>query len=192
MAEPVFAPEAARPPAPPVPAGSPGRYELTFVLAVPGCAVVHDAVDFAKLVHGGDSLLEVSPGTTELRITLQDETGCEQSAVAHVNASRRLRDIELAIRLVTSGALILCLAFIALGGVPVTDVKILSTGLAAGIIIDATIIRGVLAPALVTLLGRANWWLPRRAARLLRVIPLTTGKTRGSPPGRRRPARLRR
>ncbi len=75
-------------------------------------------------------------------------------------------------RLVTSGALILCLAFIALGGVPVTDVKILSTGLAAGIVIDATVIRGVLAPALVTLLGRANWWLPRPAARLLRVTPL--------------------
>jgi RND superfamily putative drug exporter len=76
-------------------------------------------------------------------------------------------------RLVTSGALILCLAFIALGGVPVTDVKILSTGLAAGIIIDATVIRGVLAPALVALLGRFNWWLPRPVARLLRITPLT-------------------
>ncbi len=39
-----------------------------------------------------------------------------------------------------------CLAFIALGGVPVTDVKILSAGLAAGIIIDATIIRGIPTP----------------------------------------------
>jgi putative drug exporter of the RND superfamily len=78
-------------------------------------------------------------------------------------------------RLVTSGALILCLAFTALGGVPVTDVKILSTGLAAGIIIDATVIRGVLAPALVTLFGRVNWWLPGPAARLLRATPLTSG-----------------
>jgi putative drug exporter of the RND superfamily len=76
-------------------------------------------------------------------------------------------------RLVTSGALILCLAFIALGGVPVTDVKILSTGLAAGIIIDATIIRGVLTPALVALLGRYNWWFPAPIARLLRITPLT-------------------
>ena len=84
-------------------------------------------------------------------------------------------------RLVTSGALILCLAFIALGGVPVTDVKILSTGLAAGIIIDATVIRGVLAPALVALFGRANWWLPRPAARLLRVTPLTPGAAHDSP-----------
>ena len=41
------------------------------------------------------------------------------------------------------------------------------------IIIDATIIRGILAPALVALLGRPNWWLPRPAARLLQVTPLT-------------------
>ena len=85
-------------------------------------------------------------------------------------------------RLVSSGALILCLAFIALGGVPVTDVKILSTGLAAGIIIDATVIRGVLTPALVALLGRINWWMPASVARLLRIEPLT-----GPPPGAREP-----
>jgi RND superfamily putative drug exporter len=90
-----------------------------------------------------------------------------------------VRGISYTGRLVTSGALILCLAFVALGGVPVTDVKILSTGLAAGIIIDATIIRGILAPALVALLGRFNWWLPAPAARLLRVTPLTPHPTIG-------------
>lgn len=73
----------------------------------------------------------------------------------------------------TSGALILCLAFSALGGVPQTDVKILSTGLAAGVIVDATLIRGVLAPALVALFGDLNWWLPRPVARLLRTTPIT-------------------
>ena len=84
-------------------------------------------------------------------------------------------------RLITSGALILCLAFIALGGVPVTDVKILSTGLAAGIIIDATVIRGVLAPALLALLGRYNWWLPGPVARVLGVTPLTGGRAADQP-----------
>ncbi|MGJ0121614.1 MMPL family transporter [Williamsia sp. MIQD14] len=63
-------------------------------------------------------------------------------------------------RLVTSAALILFLAFISLSRVPATDVKILATALALGIIIDATIVRGVLAPALVAGLGRANWWAP--------------------------------
>jgi RND superfamily putative drug exporter len=99
-----------------------------------------------------------------------------------------VRGISHTGRLVTSGALILCLSFIALGGVPVTDVKILSTGLAAGIIIDATVIRGVLAPALVALLGRANWWLPRPAARLLRVTPLVARPHR-APPARQPHAR---
>jgi RND superfamily putative drug exporter len=63
-------------------------------------------------------------------------------------------------RLVSSAALILFLAFIALSRVPATDVKILATALALGIVIDATIVRGVLTPALVALLGPANWWLP--------------------------------
>ncbi len=47
---------------------------------------------------------------------------------------------------------------------PTVDVKILATAtaFALGIIIDATIVRGVLAPALVAALGPANWWTPRR------------------------------
>jgi RND superfamily putative drug exporter len=72
-------------------------------------------------------------------------------------------------RLVTSAALILGLAFLALSGTPGTENKIFATALAAGILLDATIIRGMLLPATVTILGRWNWWLPRRPARLLRV-----------------------
>lgn len=88
-----------------------------------------------------------------------------------------VRGISHTGRLVSSGALILFLTFVALGGVPQTDVKILSTGLAAGIIIDATIIRGVLAPALVALLGRINWWLPKPIARTLRITPMRLHET---------------
>ncbi|MEE4546891.1 MMPL family transporter [Streptomyces sp. V4-01] len=65
-------------------------------------------------------------------------------------------------RLITSAAVILFLAFISLSRVPATDVKILATALALGILIDATLVRGILAPALVAALGPANWWLPRR------------------------------
>ncbi|GAA2399215.1 MMPL family transporter [Actinomadura vinacea] len=70
-------------------------------------------------------------------------------------------------RLVTSAALILFLAFTALSTIPVTDVKIFATALAAGIVIDATIVRGLLTPALVALLGRYSWWFPRPLARVL-------------------------
>jgi RND superfamily putative drug exporter len=72
-------------------------------------------------------------------------------------------------RLVTSAALILFLAFSSLAATPDTDVKVLATGLGAGILLDATIIRALLLPALVALFGRWNWWLPNPLARFLRV-----------------------
>jgi RND superfamily putative drug exporter len=72
-------------------------------------------------------------------------------------------------RLVTSAAAILMLSFLSMSTGPQTDLKILATGLGAGILIDAVIIRCLLVPAMVALFGRANWWLPARLARLLRV-----------------------
>lgn len=74
-------------------------------------------------------------------------------------------------RLVTFGALILFLAFAALAAGPGADIKIFATALAAGIILDATVVRSMLVPALVALLGDWNWWLPSWPARLLRVAP---------------------
>jgi RND superfamily putative drug exporter len=74
-------------------------------------------------------------------------------------------------RLVTSAALILFLSFASLASAPNTDVKVLATGLGVGILLDATIVRALLLPALVSLLGRFNWWLPRPVARVLRVAP---------------------
>ncbi len=74
-------------------------------------------------------------------------------------------------RLVTSAALILGLAFVAFSTGPGTEAKIFATALGGGILIDATIIRAILAPAAVAILGHRNWWLPDRAARILRIEP---------------------
>jgi RND superfamily putative drug exporter len=74
-------------------------------------------------------------------------------------------------RLVTSAALILVLSFLAMSTAPETDIKVLATGLGAGILVDATLIRCLLVPALVSLFGAYNWWLPPWAARVLRVAP---------------------
>jgi len=74
-------------------------------------------------------------------------------------------------RLVTSAALILFLAFVSLASGPETEIKVLATGLAAGILLDATVIRALLVPAIVSLFDRWNWWLPHLPARLLRVEP---------------------
>jgi putative drug exporter of the RND superfamily len=72
-------------------------------------------------------------------------------------------------RLVTSAAAILMLSFLSMSTGPQTDLKILATGLGAGILIDALVVRCLLVPALVALFGRANWWLPTPMARLLRI-----------------------
>ncbi|HVU79622.1 MAG TPA: MMPL family transporter [Gaiellaceae bacterium] len=74
-------------------------------------------------------------------------------------------------RLVTSAALILFLSFVAMATAPSTGVKILATGFGAGILLDATIVRALLLPSIVSLFGRWNWWLPRLPARLLRTEP---------------------
>jgi RND superfamily putative drug exporter len=92
-----------------------------------------------------------------------DATGSTETAV--------VRGIGRTGRLVTSAALILFLSFAALASGPETDVKMLATGLAAGILLDATVVRALLVPAMVSLFGRWNWWLPKRPARLLGVEP---------------------
>jgi RND superfamily putative drug exporter len=77
-------------------------------------------------------------------------------------------------KLVTSAALVLMFAFLVLSSGPGVDIKQFGIGLAAGIIFDATVIRALLVPALMRLLGRWNWWLPPAAARALFVRSQTT------------------
>jgi RND superfamily putative drug exporter len=76
------------------------------------------------------------------------------------------RAIELGLartgKLVTSAAVILGFAFLVLSTSPGYEIKPLAIGLAAGIVLDATVIRALLVPALVRLMGDANWWLPGR------------------------------
>jgi putative drug exporter of the RND superfamily len=88
------------------------------------------------------------------------------------------RAIELGLartgKLVTSGALILMFAFLVLSSTPGYEIKPLAVGIAAGIIFDATVIRALLVPALMRLLGEANWWMPNwtRVALRLPIRPV--------------------
>ncbi|HWT44998.1 MAG TPA: MMPL family transporter [Vicinamibacterales bacterium] len=90
-----------------------------------------------------------------------DETGSTEKA------------IELGLartgKLVTSAALILMFAFLVLSSSPGFEIKEFAIGLAAGIIFDATVIRALLVPALMRLLGNANWWMPHWTRRVLMV-----------------------
>jgi RND superfamily putative drug exporter len=92
-----------------------------------------------------------------------DRTGSTHTAV--------VQGIGRTGRLVTSAALILFLAFTAMASGPDTQVKVFATGLAAGILLDATVIRALIVPAVISLMGRWNWWLPSWPARVLRVEP---------------------
>jgi putative drug exporter of the RND superfamily len=74
-------------------------------------------------------------------------------------------------RLVTGAAMILFLSFLALSSSPGTDIKVFATALGIGILLDATVVRALLVPSLVSLFGRWNWWLPSWAAKPLRVQP---------------------
>jgi putative drug exporter of the RND superfamily len=78
-------------------------------------------------------------------------------------------------RLVTSAALILMLTFLSMSSGPETDIKILATGLGAGILVDAVVVRALMVPAMVALFGRWNWWMPVWLARILRIpaAPMT-------------------
>jgi putative drug exporter of the RND superfamily len=105
-----------------------------------------------------------------------DRTGSTETAV--------IQGIGRTGRLVTSAALILFLAFAALASGPETDVKMFATGLGAGILLDATVIRALIVPAVIALMGRWNWWLPEWPARVLRVEPslpprVATGEAEG-------------
>ena len=62
---------------------------------------------------------------------------------------------------VTSAALIMVAVFSIFATLPLIDLKILGVGTAAAVLIDATIVRGILVPAALALLGERTWYLPR-------------------------------
>ena len=95
--------------------------------------------------------------------------------------------LERSGRVITNAALLLAVALIALAWSRVFLVQELVVGLAVGVAIDATIVRACLVPALMRMLGRANWWAPRP---LRALVPAARSPRRPaaseSPPSRRR------
>ena len=81
-------------------------------------------------------------------------------------------------RLVTCAALILAISFASLSTASDIVVEMIATTLAFGVLVDAVIVRTLLVPALVAIMGRWNWWMPDGFARLLRLAPPTTADER--------------
>ncbi|MBN2622373.1 MAG: MMPL family transporter [Acidimicrobiales bacterium] len=78
-----------------------------------------------------------------------------------------INGISSTARVITSAALIMILVFsgFVLGPQPI--IKMFGVGLATAVLVDATIVRVILVPATMRLMGEANWWLPRWLDRLL-------------------------
>jgi uncharacterized membrane protein YdfJ with MMPL/SSD domain len=90
-----------------------------------------------------------------------DETADNARAVAD--------GLERTGRIITAAALIMCAAFLGFAAGRVVALQEFGVGLALAVLIDATIVRALLVPSAMALLGRWNWWLPQSAARLLRI-----------------------
>jgi RND superfamily putative drug exporter len=70
-------------------------------------------------------------------------------------------------RVITAAAAIIIVVFLAFLSSPEVFLKLMGLGMAAAILVDATIVRLVLVPAVMAILGPANWWLPGWLARRL-------------------------
>jgi RND superfamily putative drug exporter len=80
----------------------------------------------------------------------------------HDNTRAVAHGLERTGRIVTAAALIMVAAFSGFVAGRVDGLQQLGLGLALAILLDATIIRAVLVPSLMAVLGRWNWWLPMR------------------------------
>jgi RND superfamily putative drug exporter len=78
-------------------------------------------------------------------------------------------------RIITAAALLFCVAIGAFATSQIIFIKELGIGIAAGVLVDATIVRAFLVPSLMALLGRWNWWAPRPLRRLYSRAGLREG-----------------
>lgn len=101
-----------------------------------------------------------------------DATGDNTESVA--------RGIAATGRVITSAALIMTVVFLSFVANPSPLVKMMGLGLATAIVLDATIVRMVLVPAVMAIMANATWWLP---GWLDRRLPRVSVETVDAPPG---------
>jgi RND superfamily putative drug exporter len=93
----------------------------------------------------------------------------EEYLLSGDNSQSVISGISNTARVITSAALIMISVFLGFVANPDPIMKMMGLGLATAIFVDATIVRVVLVPASMKLLGDANWWFPKRLAWLPRL-----------------------
>jgi RND superfamily putative drug exporter len=94
-----------------------------------------------------------------------EETGDNDLAVA--------QGLQRSGRIITSAALLIVIVFAGFAAGEIVAMKQLGIGLAIAVIVDATVVRCLLVPATMKLMGRWNWWAPAPLARLHARIGIT-------------------
>ena len=102
-----------------------------------------------------------------------EETGDNDLAVA--------QGLQRSGRIITSAALLMVIVFAGFLAGEIVAFKQLGLGLALAVIVDATVVRSLLVPATMKLMGRWNWWAPAPLARLHDRIGLREGGDAGAP-----------
>ncbi len=108
------------------------------------------------------------------RIKEARDAGAENSAAVAIG-------LERSGRIVTAAALLFAVAVLAFATSKIVFIKELGVGTAIAVLIDASIVRALLVPSLMELLGEWNWWAPRPLRKLHERIGLREGEARRAP-----------
>ena len=90
---------------------------------------------------------------------------------SHDNERAVALGLERTGRIITAAAVIMVAAFCGFMAGSIVGLQEFGAGLAVAILLDATIVRAMMVPALMAVRGRYNWWLPAGVARIVRVRP---------------------
>ncbi|HHC08671.1 MAG TPA: MMPL family transporter [Actinobacteria bacterium] len=107
----------------------------------------------------------------------------EEYAVTGDNSTAVADGLAATARVITAAALIMVFVFGSFLLEDTRTVKILGLGLAAAVAIDATVVRMLLVPATMELLGDRNWWIPRRLDAVLPAVAVESAGRAGQDPG---------
>ena len=89
----------------------------------------------------------------------------EEHENGHSNVESVATGLQRSARIITAAALLLAVVFATFITSGVTNIKVLGLGVACAVLIDATVVRALLVPALMRLFGELNWWAPKALKR---------------------------
>ncbi len=141
----------------------------TVVIGMMGLLVLRESLMKGVAVTAAATVAMVVLGSLTLLPALLGFTGTRLAKPSRFRLPRRRGRRPVSADTPVRSEVVVFLSFVLGADVSVKQVGL---GLAVAVLIDATVVRLVLVPAVMELLGRANWWLPRPLARILPAGPV--------------------